>query len=103
MENLSTELIHYIAINLTVLELKSLSITNQFLHQTIYSYPFWKSYIILHFPDYKVCDEDLILDQLKYLHRINLNPYGNVFYSININISISILFKLHLLAKITHL
>ena len=82
MNNLPAEIIHYIGIQLSIPELKQLCMSNSYLQDSINTIHFWKLYIKQYFKEYKVCDQNLVLEQIKYLHKINTrNRIG--FYDID--------------------
>ena len=70
METLPLEILIIIMRQLSILQIKNLALTCKNLQPILLNYYFWKEYMVAIFPDYKLCDENLILDQVKYIRQI---------------------------------
>ena len=71
MEFLPLELFTKIVCELSITGVKNMAIANKHTSAFISSFVFVKSYITKQHPDYRPCNEDIIMNQLKYIIRMS--------------------------------
>ena len=79
MNQLPQEILQGIGARLTILEVKRWCISNKLLSQSLFNYNFWKNFIRTNFADYYVRNENMILEQIKYLHKITINKEPTIY------------------------
>ena len=79
MDSLSLELFIQITFQLPISTIKQLALVSSYFHNFINSYTYLKSYITANYSIYILCNENLIMSQLKYIYTINQKKYANYY------------------------